>query len=439
MYFIYNNHHKIYLSSLLSCENQHVIFTLNSFIASVGLWLKSTRSEMVPFQKYSTAYTIEDRPLTGSKKRFIDNINYYDHNILGLGSRSAVSGSSLTPGVRSDFRKTHQDLASQPIKRPKKSNGKAIDAHKVCHLNYLTSDPDKDIKRDDKNFVEKEQMSSRGSRITSLNGNEEINPGELCAGCYNCKLSKKKNQSHFSGERKGRFESNEEVVKRLKEEHEWSKQQEKERKRLEREALTKSETKYGNKRGVAPKITEDYIRPEEMHYNYRGYGTDHQKVTEEKKEKNRERMRSKVEEQVKESYNREKEKLLNLDMDTGGILEIPSFRRTKPDKEKYRKELLTQIEANKQKTTKARENDKKNKGVIIESLARGAYVDKFVDQRAGLKEEYYKSIRDMEKKKQQRKKDKEKDMQKMNEDINSYKQSLKAEKANKKVITLIHE
>jgi hypothetical protein len=365
---------------------------------------------------------MEDRPLTSSKKRFIDNINYYDHNILGLGSRSAVSGSSLTPAARGDFYKTHQDLNSQTTK---KSNGKAIDAHKVCHLTYLSAGPGKD-------FEERvEEMSSRNSRAVSLSENEQVNPREFCADCYNCKLSEKKNQ--LVGERRGRFENNEEVVRRLKEEHEWSKQQEKERKQLEKEALTKNVIKYGNKDTIAPKVTEDYIRPEERNYNYKGYGTDHQKITEEKKEKNRERMRNKVETQVKGINNKEKEKLMNLEMESDGILEIPSFRRTKPNKEEYRKELLTQMEANKQKKVKARETDMKNNGVIIESLARGAYVDKFVDQRLGLKEEYYKSVRDTEKKKQQMRKDREKDMQKMNEDINNYQQSVKAEKAKKQV------
>eukprot|EP00826_Nyctotherus_ovalis_P034497 TRINITY_DN2882_c0_g1_i14.p1 TRINITY_DN2882_c0_g1~~TRINITY_DN2882_c0_g1_i14.p1 ORF type:complete len:163 (-),score=61.42 TRINITY_DN2882_c0_g1_i14:371-859(-) len=151
------------------------------------------------------------------------------------------------------------------------------------------------------------------------------------------------------------------------------------------------------------------------------------------KERNRERMRKQVEKQVEECGSREKEKLLNLEMKTGGNLDIPSFRKGKPDKEKYKKELLNQIESNKQRKIKAREHEKKNNGVIIESLARGEYVDKFAEQRAGLKEEYYKSVKDIQSKKLQQKREKERETQEMNEGVSKYQQQLKSERAKKQV------
>lgn len=378
----------------------------------------------MPFQKYATsaACAAEDRPLTGSKKRFIDSVNRYDHNILGLSRRAAVAASSLTPGVR-----TCLDVPASSSRV--RENGKGIDAHKVCHLGYLAAG-DSDTCGGSRKFSGKSETSSRNSGVTSLSESEQLNPREFCAGCYNCRLSEKK---QLAKERKGRYEDNEEIVRRLKEEHELSRQQEKERKLLEKEALTKSPIKYGDKHAVTPKVTEETVRPEEKYYSYRGYGTDHPRRTEEMKERNRERMRRKVEKQVEECGNREKEKLLNLDVKAGGNLDIPSFRKRKPDKEKYKKELLNQMEGNKQRRIKARENDKKNNGVIIESLAKGEYVDRFAEQRAGLKEEYYKSVKDIQNKKLQQRREKERETQEMNEGINKYQQQLKSERAKKQV------
>ena len=96
---------------------------------------------------------------------------------------------------------------------------------------------------------------------------------------------------------------------------------------------------------MSVKITDTHKEPEEKIYNYKGYGDDHQKVIEEKKEKNREKLRKQVELEVLKYRKNDKDKLLNTDLQNGGNLALPSFKKAKDHKEEYKRSLLNKIEA----------------------------------------------------------------------------------------------
>ena len=65
-------------------------------------WLKTTGSDLLPLQKYAvqtrkgtdegSQYAVAgQRP----KKQIMSNINYYDHNILGLENRTALKQTEM--------------------------------------------------------------------------------------------------------------------------------------------------------------------------------------------------------------------------------------------------------------------------------------------------------------------------------------------------------
>ena len=379
---------------------------------------------MIPFQHYSSIpISSDERSTTGGKRRFANNINYYDHNILGLGNREAVTGTNLTSVVDKSTNKNHGTVNS--IIKEARTPGQKPSIEQDMKSTYEAS-------------FDKTANPNSNSYPKNYNPNDknkiEANPSpeKLCAGCYNCRIAKKQKEEIVC-QKHPHVDPN--IGRRMKAESELTKQQEIEKKLTEREALNRDSPDPNNKHRIAQKITVDHDVPEVNTYEYEGYGTDHQKTTANNKEKTRERIRQKVATQVVtiENNNKEKEKLMNLDIGNGGNLDLPSFRKSKSNKETYKKQLLDQIEADKHRKMANIDEDTKDSGILMEKLSKGYYVDKFSDRRANLKNEYYASVIETEQKKKNKLKEKEKDTNDMKKSVASYQRQLQVDKSKKEV------
>ena len=364
----------------------------------------------MPFQKYSECNASQQRAQTaagGSKRRLLDNVNNYDHNILGLGSRAAVPGANLTSVPRSPNRGKSRvaELSATSItpvaaatSKPVDSVIKGLDAHKVSHLDYLQNDSSVRYEDYRKNRT-KSPISERSRPQTSQPiSQDKKGSNDVCANCYNSKLIAEKSAT------KPYKEKTEPVaIEKIKEDSTVSKQQLSDKKQLERQILNDDEgiSKSPLKSGVSPKITETQTIDVPYIYQYEGYGADHQKETENAREQIREQLRAKVEEKLlndKPIVN--KEKLLNLEAENGGNLSLPSFKPKPNTRAEYKSKLLEQIERDRQKRMQGRESGETMPNTKMEELTKGAYIDIFSDKRKGLKQEYYESMKTIEQKKE---------------------------------------
>ena len=190
-----------------------------------------------------------------------------------------------------------------------------------------------------------------------------------------------------------------------------------------------------NRHTITQKITYDYIDPVQNEYKYEGFGTDHQRITEDKKERVREAMRKKVETQLTQykKNNREKDKLLNLNMNNGGNLNMPSFHKNAFDKDQYRNTLLKQMEDNKERKLKTREEERRSIKSARNDFAKGEYVDRFAERRGNQKREYYASVNCRESKKLEKAKEKMKERNDMKSEVDKYQRQVKNDRSKKQV------
>ena len=346
-------------------------------------WLKTTDTDVSPLQTYCLTDSDPRLNFNGSRKRFTDNYNYYDHNILGLSNRIAVSGRVLTPDP------TSGGLSKSRSAFPNVNNSET----KNSKISYKQS--------------------------PSMERND-INPYELCSGCYNVQVSEEKHSSLMKSKH-GKSTNDLLLKNEIKNEKYLKEQQFMERKRFQQESLNKEIEQKTNKHSISPKVTEKNPPSENNVYQYEGFGIDHQRIVEYYKALTRDKIRKKVVNVIKnESSNRNKDHLMNLDLKTCGNLTLPSFKKQFNNKNEYKKTLLDQIEADRVKRIKRREEERNRKDLNIDKLAKGAFVDQFPYKRDELKKEYNKYIRDKEKKNAERLQLKKQDEKYMDVSIENY-------------------
>lgn len=361
----------------------------------------------------------------------MDNINHYDHNILGLSNRTAVDASSLIPTAQNNSNgQTPHDM---PVREFKPKEHKVMDAHRVSHLDYILSGQTNNDEHQRKR-AERKSAPRASTHVKEANGSS-ISPQAFCANCYNHKVVESKPRAL---QRKVRDWEDDLAAEKLKADTSVSKRQEQQKKLLEREMLVKESPSPRDKSSVSPKITgtQDVV---EDGYNYEGYGTDYQKIVESSKEESREKLRRRVAEQIAHSNGTERERLVSSNAKNGGgNLALPSFDKQKTSKEEYKKSLLSQIEADRERRMQRRDQEKNDGRVIIQELAKGEYVDKFSQMRAGQKQEYYDSVKEIEKKKQEKRELAEKDKRIMDNVVDNYQKSVRHDKAMKEVFTCLY-
>eukprot|EP00826_Nyctotherus_ovalis_P017958 TRINITY_DN1531_c0_g1_i8.p1 TRINITY_DN1531_c0_g1~~TRINITY_DN1531_c0_g1_i8.p1 ORF type:complete len:451 (-),score=126.83 TRINITY_DN1531_c0_g1_i8:117-1469(-) len=364
--------------------------------------------------------------MIGSRKRYMNNINHYDHNILGLSNRTAVDASSLIPTTQNNS--NGQAVHDMPVREFKPKEPKVMDAHRTSHLDYILSGQTNNVTMSIRKREQRENPAPRATTHTREENGNSISPHAFCANCYNHKVVESKPRAFQRGVRDSEDDL---AAEKLKADTSVSKRQEQQKKLLEREMLVKELPSPHDKNSVSPKITGSQDVAEDG-YNYEGYGTDYQKIVESSKEEGREKLRRRVVEQIEQSNSTEKERLMNLDTKNGGgNLALPSFNKQKTNKEEYKKSLLSQIEADRDRRIQRRNQEKSDSRVIIQELAKGEYVDKFSQMRAGQKQEYYDSVKEIEKRKQEKRELAEKDKKTMDNVIEKYQKSVKHDKVMK--------
>jgi len=349
----------------------------------LSIWLKTTDSDISPLQEYSIPFEAQ---CNGSRKRLPDNINNYDHNILGLSNRVAISGRALTPDIPGRSRST---------------------------LNRRTG---REYTRQD-----------RGNMNISFRPVEnKTDPSEFCSGCYNKKVIEDKHTS-FMKQTHEKSTENLYLVEEVMKDKSLRKQQAIEQKEAQKQLLNKGNYEKNDKKYISPKITDRYEPPANNVYQYEGYGTDYQRMVEDYKEMKRQALRKQVEEKLNQDQSaNKKNNLLNLDLKSCGNLTLPSFMPRHNYKNEYKKTLLMQIEADREKRIKRREQERKNNVFVLE---KGVCSDKLKRTNNELKQAYEKFIKEQERKKTERLRAKEEHGKYVKASIESYVQKLKHDKA----------
>eukprot|EP01022_Parablepharisma_sp_SALTPOND_P018357 TRINITY_DN2993_c0_g1_i1.p1 TRINITY_DN2993_c0_g1~~TRINITY_DN2993_c0_g1_i1.p1 ORF type:complete len:556 (-),score=37.12 TRINITY_DN2993_c0_g1_i1:3971-5638(-) len=435
---------RIYLNKRNEGVYQYCLSLFHKLIDQVNSWLKTTGADTIPFQKYSDFPAGSSVPQTAprqSKKRFLDNVNCYDHNILGLGCRVAVPGTCLTPGpqkpTRSKSQATHLKLHNKLSEKLQDPASKGVNAHKFSQLDYLHSDHTVNYEDYRKNRVQNESElysirskspiipHSRSQVADLLNGNTKKDPTSFCPDCYNSRVIAEK-YATCARDYQSKLQKDEPLLEKLKEDSTLTKQQLTEKKLLEREILSEASPVQSNKAVVSPKITATDQKADPDIYQYEGYGTDHQKIVENAKEQLREQLRQKVQERLEQEQPRTgaKEKLMNTEVKTCGNLSLPSFNPKPNTRAEYKKNLLNQIQSDRERRMKRREQEKTTIDGKLAELLKGSYVDMFSTAKAGLKQEYYNSVKTLERRRTEKLEKREEDRKVMQAAIEEYQQQL---------------
>ncbi len=372
----------------------------------VQQWQRALNAPVIPLQKYGgLAQSVADGENAESRrpKRSVpDNVNYYDHNILGLQNRDAVTYSNSRRPSEANPTQQHTNSSGPITEMAKRAAGVksgvrhdgVIDAHRFCQLDFIQSDTS--VKFDD----------FRKSRPVP-HDHPVVRPEELtkecCPECYNERLAvvRQEEVETTKAEDVKRFAD---MANRVEKEDVMGKQQLVERKIHEKTEVVDPSVKAPDRSTVSPKITQKISslpkEPTANTYNYEGYGRDHCREVEDGKEKRREKMRSAVEDRLAktQSHLTEKDKLVPAD--APGHLALPSYHSKPDNRAGYRRWLLEQIETDRTKRMQRREQERMSQSVVQPFGDEEVVFERApAEKRRELKQEYYASLKKIEQEK----------------------------------------
>ncbi|MDR3549590.1 MAG: hypothetical protein P4M11_15200 [Candidatus Pacebacteria bacterium] len=265
---------------------------------------------------------------------------------------------------------------------------------------------------------------------------EELN-ADFCSDCYNVRLSELR-RAKSAAKKAQRREFSRTYNEQIQQEDAEGRLQLAELRKYNRDLLTDPRVKTPGRYSVAGKVTDPSPSKEINIYNYVGYGTDHCREVEERKEKTRERMRETVKQQIfqEEFKNAGKEKMENS---AGpGHLDLPSYK-PKPDRrEQYKRWLLDQIELNRARRRQRREQDRALGKQTIKDFLSTDYF-KNPEKSFALKQDYYESLKKFEFDRIMEQKARETDKKQMESVVSEYRTKMTKANEQKRVCYFAQE
>ena len=274
--------------------------------------------------------------------------------------------------------------------------------HHFSNLDYLQGD--QSVKYD--NYRKDRGSTGIGLSPQSTRSKTPIAPvlhprTDFCPDCYNGRLIAE-HQNQAVKEQKEESSVVQPQIMQIKAENEVAKQQIVAKKDAEKMMVAESPSvKYPGKL-ISPKITEGgagWGQPDK--YEYEGYGREHGKFVESEKEEKREKMREAIKEKLEQegTRNSQKERLMNVGLNTCGNLNLPSFKPKNDNRKEYRNRLLEQIQKDREQRMVRRELEKTELELKLFPSQSAVNV---LDTKVKQKRDYYESVKQLEQNKVQK-------------------------------------